>query len=80
MNRKVEAVYRGGAFVPITPVELPEETRVSLTVQNPSIEPPAVTDPEEWSRMMECLVDRMQRNPIPADAPRFTREELHDRR
>lgn len=29
---------------------------------------------------MSELIERMKANPIPANAPRFTREELHERR
>jgi hypothetical protein len=38
-----------------------------------------ITDPEERAKRMKALVERMQRNPIPANAPRFTRDELHER-
>ena len=58
MSQTLKAVYRGGAFVPVEPCDLPEER----------------------NRIMEELVARMRDNPIPADAPRFTREGLHERR
>ena len=40
----------------------------------------AVTDAAERSRLLAALLERMRANPIPANAPRFTREELHERR
>jgi hypothetical protein len=35
---------------------------------------------EENSRLLASLLERMRSNPIPANAPRYTREELHERR
>jgi hypothetical protein len=51
-----------------------------LIIETPRVIPPAVTDPEERKRIMSEIVENMRNNPIPADAPRFTREELHERR
>ena len=39
----------------------------------------AVTNAAERSRLLAALLERMRANPIPANAPRFTREELHER-
>lgn len=81
MSQTLKAVYRGGAFVPVEPYDLPEETEVELTVRAPNMLPPQVTDPEERRRILEETVARMRANPTPAGAPRrFTREELHERR
>jgi predicted DNA-binding antitoxin AbrB/MazE fold protein len=81
MQDTVRAVYRNGAFVPVVPCNLPEETEVEVVVQGASgILPPLVTDPAERARIRKELIARMQTNPIPANAPRFTREELHERR
>ena len=48
--------------------------------QGPLVIPAEITDPEERLRHMKEVVARMQQNPIPLNAPRFTREELHERR
>jgi predicted DNA-binding antitoxin AbrB/MazE fold protein len=81
MQETFRAVYRDGAFVPIVPCDLPEETEVQIVVQNAQgVTPPLVTDPKERARIRKELVARMQRNPIPTNAPRFTRDELHERR
>ncbi len=80
MNRRLKAVYRDGAFVPSAPCELPEEAEVELLVQGPWLSHPRVTDPAERSQILAGLVDRMRENSLPAEAPRFTREELHERR
>jgi hypothetical protein len=42
--------------------------------------PAAVKDPEEAARIRREVLERMKQNPIPADAPRSTREQLHERR
>lgn len=81
MSQTIKAIYRGGAFIPQTPCDLPEGAEVEITVDTPHVMPPLVTDPEERKRIMEEMVARMRANPIPAAAPRrFTREELHERR
>lgn len=47
--------------------------------QGARVEPPTVTDPAERRRLIEEVLDSMKRHPWPANAPRFTREELHER-
>jgi predicted DNA-binding antitoxin AbrB/MazE fold protein len=79
MNATLKAVYRNGVFVPETACQLPENSEVELIVQGPVIIPPSVTDPQERARIRKRVVERMRQNPIPADAPRFTREQLHER-
>ena len=39
----IEAIYRHGVFEPLQPVNLPEEQRVTL-----SVEPARKETPEEW--------------------------------
>ena len=81
MSRTLKAIYRGGAFIPQVPCDLPEDSEVELTINEPRTVPPKITDPQERKRIMEELVQNMRDNPAPADAPRrFTREELHERR
>ena len=77
----LKAVYTHGSFVPECPPDLPEGTRVTLTLQREAlVVPPLVTDPEERRRVLEELVEDMAANPVPPNAPRFTRDELHERR
>jgi len=77
---RIRAVFRDGKFVPTEACSLPESAEVELTVESPRILPPTITDPAERSRMMREVVQAMMANPIPAAAPRFTREQLHERR
>lgn len=80
MSHRVRAIYQNGAFIPQEPCALPEGSQVELIIENPHILPPTVTDPEERKRILRELVENMRNNPIPANAPHFTREELHERR
>lgn len=80
MNYRLKAVFRNGTFVPEVPCDLPEEAQVELLVQGPLVIPPAVTNAEERDRVLSQVTQRMQNNPIPAAAARFTRAELHERR
>ncbi len=52
----------------------------ALVATGASIKPPTVTDPEERKRLLHELLDDMQRHPWPMNAPRLTRDELHERR
>ena len=80
MQDTFRAVYRNGSFVPVVPCHLPEETEVEVVVPDkPRIIPPQVTDPAEQARVRRKVVASMRSNPIPGNAPRFTREELHER-
>jgi predicted DNA-binding antitoxin AbrB/MazE fold protein len=76
----VKAIYRDGSFVPEAPIDMPEGAEVELTISGPTILPPEITDPEERRRRLQELVDDMANRPWPEGAPRFTREELHERR
>ncbi|HUE69292.1 MAG TPA: hypothetical protein VMP01_00225 [Pirellulaceae bacterium] len=80
MIRKMRAVFRGGAFIPQEAFALPDETVVELTVDSSLLIPPQVSDPIERQRRLHRLTQRMRTNPVPSNAPRFTREELHERR
>jgi hypothetical protein len=77
---QIRAVFQDGKFVPQEPCGLPEAAEVQLTVERSNITPPAVFDLEERKRILLEVVERMKANPIPADAPKFTRDELHERR
>ena len=80
MKTTVKAIYRKGVFVPTTECDFPEDTEVEVSRRRPRIIPAEITDPEEKKRHLQAVVARMQENPIPLDAPRFTREDLHERR
>jgi predicted DNA-binding antitoxin AbrB/MazE fold protein len=80
MNQVIKAVYHNGAFIPQEPCDLPEGAEVEVVVSDPYTIPPQITDPEERKRVMAELLKRMSENPIPENAPHFTRDELHERR
>ena len=76
----VKAIFEHGAFVPETPCDLPEGTRVLLAIQHVGlVQPPEVNAPEERARILLTLVERMKRNPLPQNAPCFSRDEMHER-
>ena len=77
---RIRAVFQDGKFVPTEACSLPESAEVQLTVESPRIIPPTITDPEEWSRSMAELVARMKAQPLAPDAPKLSRDEMHERR
>ncbi len=80
MRRTITATYRDGVFYPNDPCDLPEGVTVTLALDDNGVLPPLIEDPEERKRNLKAIVDRMMQNPISHDAPRFTRDELHERR
>lgn len=80
MIQRIRAVYRNGTFCPETPCDLPENSKVDLLVQETDVYGPSVTDPDERICILQRITERMQSNPLPSGAPRFSRDELHERR
>jgi predicted DNA-binding antitoxin AbrB/MazE fold protein len=79
MPQALKATYRNGAFILQTVYELPEGTEVELLIQSAQVVLSPISDPETKQQFLKSLVERMQQNPIPLNAPQFTREELHER-
>ena len=79
MRQAIKAIYRNGAFILQTAFELPEGTEVELLIQSSQVMSPSISDLETKRQFLKSLVERMQHNPIPLNAPRFTREMLHER-
>lgn len=79
MPHALKAIYRNGTFILQTSCDLPEGAEVELLVQSPQVVSPPISAPETKQRFLKSLIERMQQNPIPLDAPRLTREELHER-
>ena len=73
MDTVVNAVFRNGVFVPTIDCDIPENTEVRVIVPGSTIVPPTVTDPWRGAKIRREVLEAMRQNPIPADAPRFTR-------
>jgi hypothetical protein len=54
--------------------------RSEVSMPNPYITPPAITDPTERTTTLQDIAAQMKANSFTGDPPRFTREELHERR
>ena len=80
MPQALKAIYRNGTFILQTAFELPEGTEVELLIQSPQVVSPPIVDVETKRQFLKSLIERMQQNPIPMNAPRFTRDILHERR
>ncbi len=79
MSQRIKAIYRKGGFFVLEPCDIPEESEVELIVEGPIKIAPEITDRQEAARVLAVVTERMRRNPLPQQAPRFTREELHER-
>ncbi len=83
MSVRLKAIYRDGTFVPIPNGEklnVPENAEVELTVHDPRLLPPTATTDEERERALRELLESWRQHPLRGDAPRLTRDELHERR
>lgn len=80
MIEHIRAIFREGAFHPVVPCSIPEETEVDLVVEAKGNGAAVSPLPQERAQRIKQLTDRIRSNPLPASAPRFTREQLHERR
>ncbi|GAA6620109.1 antitoxin family protein [Scytonema sp. NUACC26] len=80
MPHALKAIYRNGTFILERSCDLPEGAEVELLIQSPQTVLPLIADPSTKQRFLQALIERMQQNPIPLNAPRLTREMLHERR
>jgi len=79
-QQALKTIYRNGTFILQSAFELPEGTEVELLIQSPHVLSPLLSGVEVKKQFLKSLVERMQQNPIPLNAPRFTRDMLHERR
>ncbi len=85
MRQRIRAIYSDGAFRPETPCNLAENSKVALVIeeatgQAATVDQPSIADPDERRRILRQVTARMQNNPLPPGARRFSRDELHERR
>jgi hypothetical protein len=82
MSLRLKAIYKDGAFVPITNGEklnVSENAEVEITVHDPYVLAPTATSDEERERALRELLESWQQHPLTGDAPHLTRDELHER-
>ncbi|MGA1386668.1 MAG: antitoxin family protein [Flavobacteriaceae bacterium] len=80
MPQALKATYRSGTFILNSACNLPEGAEVELFVKLPQVIPPQITDIAARQDFLKLIVMRMQQNPIPFNAPRFTRDMLYESR
>ena len=83
MSLRLKAIYKDGAFVPIKNGEklnVSENAEVEITVHDPSGLQTAATRDEERERALREFFASLDAHPLRADAPRLTRDEMHERR
>jgi hypothetical protein len=83
MSITLKAIYKDGAFVPVANGEklnVPEDVEVELTVHDPRILPATARNAEEREQAWGELLMSWDAHPLRADAPRLTRDEMHERR
>ena len=80
MIETLTAVFEQGSFHPESPCDLPEGSRVILSIKPADkIAASGPQSSEERGEILKEVVERMMRNPLPPDAPRFRRSEMYDR-
>jgi hypothetical protein len=74
------AVYRDGKLELLTPCDLPQGAQVSVMIEERGLEAALQADVERRREIRRAAVEHMMASPLSPDAPRLTREELHERR
>lgn len=83
MSVRLKAIYKDGAFVPITngdQLNVRENAEVELTVHDPYVLPAKAKTEEERQRALRELFASWDAHPLRPDAPRLSRDEMHERR
>ena len=80
MTGPIQATFRDGVFIPTLPCAIPDNASVELFVETESTAAPVPMSVAERAQRLAALVARMKSRPFPTNAPRFTRDELHERR
>ena len=83
MSLRLKAIYKGGAFVSVPNgenVNVAENAEVEITVHDPYVVSATATSDEERERALRELFASWDEYPLRADAPRLTRDEMHERR
>lgn len=83
MSVRLKAIYRNGAFVPIPNGEklnVSENAQVEITVHDPYVVPPTASSDEKRERALRELFPSWDAHPLRSNAPRLTRDEVHERR
>ena len=72
----IEAIYQGGVFKPLSEVQLPENERVVLTVQDE----PKKEDPIAWFKRMQIAHDLFvaERGYLPDSTPDIAEDRMRD--
>lgn len=79
MTQRIPAIYQDGAFVPQVACDFPENAQVNLTVDDgPEVLPPQA-EPRDRAEIKRRLLERLRSATLSEDAPKLTRDELHDR-
>lgn len=81
MSLRLKAIYKDGAFVPVSNGEklnVSENAEVEITIHDPYVM--SATSDEERERALRELFASWDAHPLRADAPRLTRDQMHERR
>ena len=83
MSVRLKAIYKDGAFVVIPNGEqlnVSENAEVEITIHDPSVSPTTATSDDERAHALRALFASWDAHPLRSDAPRLTRDEMHERR
>lgn len=79
MYEYIRAVYEEGVFRPVSPCVFPENSQVDLIVRPAAVEPPLEPDPQKRREILEQLIERWSTRCLSPEAPRLTRDQMHER-
>ena len=78
MTQTITATFEDGVLKPTRPLDLPERTRVQLTIEIPESEIQKQWDATKEQRL--AALEEPWKNPVCSTEPHMTREQLNYRR
>ncbi|MCC6492920.1 MAG: antitoxin family protein [Pirellulales bacterium] len=79
MYEHVRAVFQQGVFRPVTPCAFPENSELDLMVGPAVLAPPQEQDSAKRKEIRCQLIQLWNARTLAPNAPRLTRDQLHER-
>lgn len=77
---RISAIYRNGVFVPEFELPLANETAVELVIAESDTPQTTVLSDAEKAKLRQRATSFMKQHRLSPEAPRFSRDDLHERR
>lgn len=77
---RIPAIYHDGVFIPEIAVAIANESAVEVLIEDSCLIGSVSLTDADRAKLRKAAVETMKQRRLTPDAPRFSRDELHDRR